>query len=150
MKKSKIKYLWILIFIMMISIIFLLSSQNNSDSHVISNGLIDWLNNINISSVFKKQILSYITEDLLIRKCAHAFLYLLLGISCYFMLKWTKLSHCYSLTLVLCFLYACSDEIHQFFVNGRTASLLDVCIDTIGAIIGVSMIWLIKRIRKTN
>ncbi len=35
--------------------------------------------------------------------------------------------------LVICFLYGCSDEIHQLFVPGRTCQLVDIVIDTAGA-----------------
>lgn len=40
------------------------------------------------------------------------------------------------LAVVLCMLYAVTDEVHQLFVAGRTASPLDVLIDTGGAAIG--------------
>ncbi len=41
-------------------------------------------------------------------------------------------------------LYAVSDEFHQSFTPGRTPSLYDVCIDTAGAGIGLS-IWSLMR-----
>ncbi len=44
------------------------------------------------------------------------------------------------LTVVLCAMYAASDEWHQSFVPGRTASVVDVCIDTCGAILG-AVVW---------
>lgn len=34
-------------------------------------------------------------------------------------------------------LFACTDEFHQRFVQGRAGSLVDVCIDTGGAVVGV-------------
>lgn len=34
------------------------------------------------------------------------------------------------------FIYGCSDEWHQSFVIGRTASFLDVCADFVGASLG--------------
>lgn len=39
--------------------------------------------------------------------------------------------------LLICICFAISDEIHQIFVNGRTGRLLDVGIDSLGAIIGI-------------
>jgi VanZ family protein len=44
-------------------------------------------------------------------------------------------------------LYAASDEFHQSFVPERTASLVDVGIDTLGGIIaqGVSVLWHVIR-----
>lgn len=40
--------------------------------------------------------------------------------------------------------YAITDEIHQFFVSGRSAQILDIGIDTAGVIIGV-LIYLTLR-----
>jgi VanZ family protein len=42
-------------------------------------------------------------------------------------------------SLVLSFLYACSDEFHQAFVPGRHASAVDVAIDTAGAWIALGI-----------
>lgn len=40
------------------------------------------------------------------------------------------------ITLIICASFAASDEYHQTFVNGRTGQVLDVLIDTAGAIVG--------------
>lgn len=77
----------------------------------------------------------------LVRKCAHMSEYAILAIlfvqlyrnTCYF-------KYAVILSLVSSFLYACSDEIHQLFVEGRAGMFQDVMIDTIGAIIAL-MIW---------
>ena len=37
-------------------------------------------------------------------------------------------------------LYAISDEIHQYFVPGRSAEIRDVLIDVLGANIGILLI----------
>lgn len=37
----------------------------------------------------------------------------------------------------VCLLYACSDELHQGFVAGRTPSVADVAIDALGAAAGL-------------
>ena len=39
--------------------------------------------------------------------------------------------------IILCILYAISDEIHQHFIPGRSGDLLDVGIDTMGSCLGV-------------
>ena len=39
--------------------------------------------------------------------------------------------------LVLCFLYACSDEFHQLFVPDRAGLFTDVLVDTAGAVIAL-------------
>ena len=37
--------------------------------------------------------------------------------------------------------YGMTDEFHQVFVPGRTASIGDLCADTIGALIGAGLCW---------
>ena len=44
------------------------------------------------------------------------------------------------MSITLSFLYACTDEIHQIFVPGRSAQFRDVLIDTLGAIFGCLLI----------
>lgn len=39
--------------------------------------------------------------------------------------------------VIFCFLYACSDEFHQFFVPGRACMFTDVIIDTSGSVTGM-------------
>ena len=43
-------------------------------------------------------------------------------------------------SLLLTFLYACSDEYHQSFTPGRNASVIDVSIDTAGAWVALGII----------
>jgi VanZ family protein len=50
--------------------------------------------------------------------------------------------------VALAALYACTDEYHQSFVATRYASALDVVIDSVGAAVGVALIWLAGRCRK--
>jgi len=44
--------------------------------------------------------------------------------------------------------YAASDEFHQLFVPSREASVLDVLIDTAGAVFALLLIWFIGRWRR--
>lgn len=37
-------------------------------------------------------------------------------------------------TVIICFLYALSDEIHQYFVPGRACRVFDVIVDTAGSV----------------
>ncbi len=45
-----------------------------------------------------------------------------------------------ALALLLCAIYAATDEFHQSFVKGRTASAGDVLIDTAGAALGLAVL----------
>ena len=41
----------------------------------------------------------------------------------------------------MCVIYACSDEIHQLFIFGRSCELRDVLIDFIGSLLGVMIAY---------
>ena len=50
-------------------------------------------------------------------------------------------------TLLLCIGYAITDELHQAFVPGRTPKLLDVLIDSSGALLGIRMyVWFVESV----
>ena len=51
------------------------------------------------------------------------------------------------IALLLGIVYAISDEIHQMFSGGRTASPIDVCIDSCGVLFGIGIFLLVKNIR---
>ena len=45
-------------------------------------------------------------------------------------------------------IYAITDEIHQLFVDGRSSRIADVCIDTIGVLLGIFVLLFIEEIVK--
>lgn len=49
--------------------------------------------------------------------------------------------------ILVCALYAATDELHQSFEPSREASIVDVFIDTSGAGVGVFVIWVLGRWR---
>jgi VanZ family protein len=53
--------------------------------------------------------------------------------------------HWFTLSLLLAMLYSLSDEFHQSFVPSRTASIHDSLIDSAGALIALTIIWLRQR-----
>ena len=79
-----------------------------------------------------------------VRSLAHAFeffvLALLVGALVYtFAFKSVFLKQI-SITLTACVLCACADEIHQYFVPGRTADILDILVDVAGALVGCGIL----------
>lgn len=46
-------------------------------------------------------------------------------------------------TVIFCFLYACSDELHQHFVPGRACMFRDVLLDTAGGTVGILITMLL-------
>jgi VanZ family protein len=45
-------------------------------------------------------------------------------------------------SIIVVILYAATDEFHQSLVSGRTASLFDICLDTLGGILAQTVIAL--------
>ena len=41
--------------------------------------------------------------------------------------------------------YAVTDELHQFFVAGRSASIFDVCIDALGIVTGIGIYVIMRK-----
>ncbi|KAF1086286.1 VanZ like family protein [Sporotomaculum syntrophicum] len=86
----------------------------------------------------------------IIRKNAHFFVYLILGILVINALRRSGV-HGYRsvvITVGVCALYAISDEIHQLFVPGRGGQVKDVFIDSAGASVGVGFYWVVSRLVK--
>ncbi len=81
----------------------------------------------------------------LIRKMAHFFCYLILGI----LGMWTLSAYNaegkrWLIALLFCMLYAVSDEVHQLFVPGRAGKIVDVLIDTAGSATGIAAFSIAK------
>ena len=151
MIRKVIKIILVLLWMVMI---FLLSNEEAVKSSKKSDGLIiksvQLFTGKSLSDQEKEKVLKYLVFP--VRKCAHLSLYLILGILVISLLREymvinTKLV---LLSLLICFLYACSDEIHQLFVPGRSGEARDVLIDTLGACLGVSFYYLVFRKKKMS
>lgn len=120
--------LWILLFGWM-AIIFLFSNQNENTSESMSNGVLTF-----IMRFFSLEIDSY-----LLRKIAHFFEYMILGILIILVIReYKKVTRKQIiLGILFCMLYACSDELHQMFIAGRSPHVFDVMIDTFGSMSGI-------------
>jgi len=53
-------------------------------------------------------------------------------------------------TLIIAYIYAISDEVHQTFVIGRSGRFKDTIFDLVGIIIGLLIIKQLKKIKATN
>ena len=133
-------------------VIFKFSSQNadtsSQTSGVVVNKIVDKISNAN-KNINKEKLTDDVT--FVVRKCAHLSIYTLLGI-------WLmNLANTFNLLskrnrIVFCIIfgmmYAASDELHQKFVDGRSAEIRDVCIDTCGVILGILLVILVGKIIK--
>ena len=91
-----------------------------------------------------------------IRKYAHMFEYCMLGITSMLFMRELLINRLGTPAAplsawVFSFLYACSDELHQYFVPGRAALLSDVAIDAMGFLPCVAavylVLWAVRRLR---
>ena len=150
LKKNKRLYNSILVVIWMI-VIFCFSAQtgvkSTKTSNVVTSMVVNVTTNVSKQEITREEAKKRVEDStFLIRKLAHFTEYLILGILIIRLLRtYGKLNVRMIITaIVICFLYAASDEIHQIFVPGRTAKVLDTLIDTSGASIGIIFYCIFK------
>ena len=115
-------------------IIFRFSADNAEESTEKSDFFVNILESLPIAL---RNNLSFI-----IRKTAHFSIYAMLG----FLISGIFFKKEIFYTLSVCFLYACTDEIHQYFVAGRSCRFQDVMIDTAGSFFGILIFILIMKL----
>ena len=142
-KNKIIHYINILLVILCMFTIFLFSCENAEKSTERTENFINSVINVSggentITSVSSSKIGDEKILFSLVRKCAHFFEFFLLGFLVVNLIKdYKKLNiKIVILCILFCLLYAVSDEIHQYFVDGRSCEIKDIFIDTIGSTIG--------------
>lgn len=130
----------IILLIVWMIVIFMLSNDNGIQSSNKSDGIAYFI-------ASRINLLDTDTLIFIIRKCAHITEYLILGI---LMLNVLKDYNAINIKLVIitilfCFSYAISDEIHQLFIQNRSGKFSDILIDTSGSFIGIFIYYLILR-----
>lgn len=143
LKKYRVSLSWILVVIWMI-LIYMLSAQPVAQSSNLSGGVTGFVMGINTENAKFHQL------DHLVRKNAHLFNYMILGIVVMSAMLRSGISghKVKAIAFSLCALFAVSDEFHQLFVSGRGATGKDVLIDSVGTLIGIGLYSLIARLIK--
>lgn len=115
-------------------IIFMFSNQPADDSTKVSDSFI-----LSIAHLLNLNIIPDDNITHIVRKSAHFTIYLLLGLAVINLIITyrQKMAKTIIISIIVCLLYAISDEIHQMFIPGRSAEIIDICIDTLGATIGI-------------
>ena len=143
------KIIKIALVIVCMTIIFTFSSDTSYESTKKSNKII-----ITVAEMINKKELSQKEKDryinkfvFIVRKSAHFFIYLILGLLVASLIKEYSLvnKRMVIYSFLICFLYAISDEIHQLFVNGRSGEIRDILIDSMGSLVGIVIYYLIRR-----
>jgi hypothetical protein len=133
------KYAYLLLMIAIMALIFFFSSQDATESGQLSNGVLVWI----VEHVLHRSTIPEI-GSVLIRKAAHFSIYFCLGASAVlFVSECRKKRFAVLRAWLIPVIYACTDELHQYFVPGRSCELRDVCIDSAGAFLGVVLIFLV-------
>lgn len=159
-KNKKIIISWILVILWM-GVIFWFSSMPSKESNSKSEGTINKIIETTVSTTNKvgltdkhpskkkmSQVVEYLNYPL--RKCMHASVYFILVLLLLnaFRVSNFSLKKAIIFSILICFLYACSDEFHQTFVTGRTGQFSDSLIDTTGGIIGVFFYYIFSKVLK--
>lgn len=117
-------------------VIFNFSAQKAEKSSDTSGRVVDVvINNLYKKKTPKEKESVRDTVTTIVRKTAHFSVYTCLGILTFLYTGTYKISYKkrFGFTMLFCFAYACSDELHQKFVDGRSSEFRDVCIDSCGA-----------------
>ena len=141
---KKLSKIHLLLPLLWMVVIFMLSHQSASISSGQSGVFVEQLHHIAPS--VDQQLLTF-----LVRKGAHIFAYLVLGILAFNALWRVDLSKFKFnspaiLSIIVCALYAASDEFHQLFISGRSGEIRDIMIDSCAAMAGVFVVSIFVRI----
>ena len=146
-----IKIIKFILIILCMTFIFSLSADSGEVSEKKSDSVIvkftETILHRKLTEVEKEK---YIERSVkVVRKTAHFTLYFILGLLIISFLKEFGLSKkSIIISIIVVLLYACSDEIHQTFVVGRSGEVLDVLIDTVGGSLATILYYLIYRRKK--
>ena len=136
--------------------IFCFSAQPAELSQETSGGIVNWLLRLLVPDYAaldpaRQAEMEHIAAKI-VRKGAHFAEYALLGAALLgHVLAWRSkrgLGRPRAMAWGLGTAYAASDELHQFFVPGRSGEFLDVLLDSAGVAVGVALLWLLLRKRK--
>lgn len=156
MSKEKLKkIIYLALIIIWMLTVFMFSNENGNESQNTSRNVTKTIVKILTynQNISEEQELTLIgNTDYVVRKLAHFSIYLLGGILIYNYINTFNLKNNKKIiiSIIIGVLYATFDELHQYFVADRSAQILDVCIDSLGVITGVTLIYLAKNIKKNQ
>ena len=140
-----------LLLIFQMIFVFIMSSFGLDSSSAQSGQIIQALRQV-FPNLNNTSNLDASTLVLIVRKTAHFTEYAILGILFFLFFRQffpQKNGSRYFIPAILfSFFYACTDEIHQLFIPGRSGQFTDVLIDTLGALFGCLLLVLFRRSKK--
>lgn len=152
MKTNTKRIIFAILIIINCIVIFSFSNKIADDSSKQSGIIVKIISEIilSIKNMQEPEKTLFIEETLttIVRKTAHFSIYTLLGLlSMNFALTFESQDYKkIIIALLFCIFYAITDEIHQFFVPGRSCELRDVCIDSLGALTGILLTIVVTKL----
>ncbi len=136
------KIITIILILLWMVLVFYLSNQVADDSSKLSGGITRKILEI-LHILDGKTLEQQAIIETIVRKLAHFCLYTLGGILVLLHINLYKISYKRKVIISWIFgtIYAISDEIHQLFIPGRSGEIRDVCIDSLGIIIGITLLF---------
>ncbi|MGJ9385858.1 VanZ family protein [Salipaludibacillus sp. CF4.18] len=130
------------------ALIFYLSHQPATESSELSTGITEIIKST-VESIALNLSFDISNFNYIVRKNAHFFAYLTLGILTLHALRKSGERSFRDATVasLIVILYAVSDEVHQLFIPGRSGEVGDVLIDSSGGIVGIGLYMVIVRIK---
>lgn len=148
MRHTLVKWLSFVPAILVMILIFRFSSDNATQSTALSTEVTaDLIRSFNeqfhLGWTAAQQAIYVARGDFVVRKLAHFSEYCLLALTLIppLALRGLRGRRLFLTSVIWCCLYACTDELHQFFVAGCSPQVGDVCIDTAGGVLG-TLLWL--------
>lgn len=152
MSKEKLKQsIYLILIIIWMLTVFMFSNQNGGTSQGISRKVTTTIvrivtQNQNLTDEQTNKIVE--NTDYLVRKLAHFSIYAVGGILIYNYINTFNIENKKKIIISISIgvIYAIFDELHQYFIAGRSARILDVCIDSLGVITGTILIKFTKKL----
>lgn len=147
-RKGRLIFSMVCVLIIMLSI-FSFSSQGGTSSSQLSMKVSGVICSVVFSRYekFTEKQQSFVVKEMhyFIRKLAHFAIYMILGMFTYAALVPYKeeLKKPALISLIICGVYAVSDEIHQYYIPGREMRVTDMLLDTFGSLIGIIIVYVI-------
>ena len=147
-RKTQIKIIGIIFILIWMVSVFVFSGQVGTESTGTSRKVTEFIVQLISDRSIEENEKLIGNLDKVIRKLAHYTIYTLGGILIYNYANTTDKSKKEKILYSIAFGagYAITDELHQFFVPGRSARIFDVGIDTLGVITGVLLYLVIIKI----
>lgn len=143
------KIIWGSLVVIWMTLIFVYSGQDSeatsSSSSELTHFILNALTQIGIISACNISTEEFTLWESFIRTTAHFTEYLILGAITFEFIYRTfevKKAKYFLYPLIFCLLYSITDEVHQYFVPGRAMQFIDFLVDSLGALVSITILFL--------